>query len=143
MKPYSPFDDPPEYHESIAGTKAMTLPKIDSLSNEQIRAMCAEAMGWMRIEKTDIGFIGENPDENTRWLPDYPIDANAALTLCAWMADKNWWWETGNQWISETEQNAYCELVPKHGDSRPTRTRADTFAIAICRAFLIANHLAE
>lgn len=133
----------------------MTLPKIDSLSNEQIRVMCAEKLGWTEGEgrqsaAPECGWIRQwNPPKDclfqylTPNLPDYPTDANAALMLCAWMAERDYWWETGNQWISDTEQNVYCELVPKHGDSRPTRTRADTFALAICRAFLIANHLAE
>lgn len=130
----------------------MTLPKIDSLSNDQIRVMCARIMfpemehvpieHWYTQEddySTDWVFKQQNENDTitvTR-LPRYPTDANAALTLCARMAEKG----LGNDHF----QGAGCPFHFAFYDLKGNRhqAKADTLQLAICHAFLIANHLAE
>lgn len=118
----------------------MTLPKIDSLSPDQIRVMIAEAVGWVKVREhwrkgDDVVFL--NHSCNHQQLPDYPTDANAVLTLCAWMKTQGWVWRANND---ETHSEVCFQFV---NDEFAFESSADTLPLAICKAFLIANNLAQ
>lgn len=77
-------------------------------------------------------------------LPDYPGSADAALTLCTWMSTTGWRTEitirTG-RW-SEPDKQFVCVFVSCPLE-RTVRYEDDTLAMAIARAFCVANGLAQ
>lgn len=121
----------------------MTLPKINDLSNDQIRAMIAEA--------TIPGMTGpygcySSPElsgqvNGEEWIiPDYPTDANAALTLCAWMAEKHGWQFNATMHRKSRTWSVYFE---QDEETHYSVIDQPTFALAVSRAFCISNNLAE
>lgn len=86
-------------------------------------------------------------------LPDFVTDPNAALTLCDWMAEREWQTEinqgTGKDWECEFVRLAQDGDDPDELTMRRNfRVRivygaASTLPLAITRAFLIANGLAQ
>lgn len=136
------------------------MKKIDDLSVDQIRVMCAEVMGakwytfasgqrWLSFKPLADHFrLSSRPEDFEmttihEGVPNYPESADAALTLCAWMTK----FEHGYQWESYGNGNGkvyfrfYNPSIP--GATAAKFTAADALPLAICRAFLIANRLAE
>lgn len=121
--------------------------KIDELSNKTIRVMCAEAMGFHKMpgeifngachpDGTWVNRAVPYHEALPRICPNYPEDANAALTLCDWMSEHGWsksYWQTG--------KGPHNFVFHRGKDGFPAT--ADTFAMAVCRAFLLANNLAQ
>ena len=102
---------------------------------EKIRIKCAELVGWKQIHS---GHWCRDIREGVLWeLPNYPVSADAALELVAWMArPENGGWSilasnvTGKQFFSFVSTNAAAHTAS-----------ADTLPLAICLAFLKANNI--
>lgn len=114
---------------------------ITELSPEELRAECAEAMGWTRAHSYDGPSDRAWRDSATqvvvftRHLPNYPADANAALTLAAKLAEKGW---RPNMTITlDGQWEAMFSLLGNMMVSySATATGPHAFPLALCRAFL-------
>ncbi len=127
----------------------MKTPRLDDITEDAINEACAISLGWKRHE-TWCGHEWEDPAGNRGtveataeredyWVfpPRFTQSADAALTLCAWMKDQGWVWRANN---SDTHSVICFQFV---NDEFAFDETADTLPLAICRAFLKANHLAE
>lgn len=125
------------------------LPAIDSLTPEAIRVLCAEKLGWKRISCRG-GVVRPDGEWVERMFtyskaieiaaPPFTTDANAALTLCAWMADKGWVYYASN------DSGGPSLTFVHHSDSdEPSDCHtgtANTFALAVAKAFCVAQGMA-
>lgn len=126
------------------------------LTPEQLRVQCAERIGWTRPHMPQLPKCWQAPVGDTlAWsaqdgnpLPNYPVDARAALALVDRLAEDGWRCElncgTGKGWE--------CEFIRKaRNGSKPDDCTmvdgflmelhyapADTLPLAICKAFLLA-----
>lgn len=115
----------------------MTTPKpIDQLTPEELRVECAEAMGWTKAQLfkySGVRGIPPNGRELTA-IPNYPADANAALTLAHALAEKGWS-HSHVCYGGETDFEFF-----HFGTARPrfraTATGPHAFALALCCAYL-------
>lgn len=114
---------------------------------DQLRIDCAKAMGWTQVPPENFTKFpavtwpvfekdGKRASIFTDSLPDYPGDANAALTLCDALAKEGWtqifWRVASGQWSVVFDLGAEAQSI---GFGLSTAT-AETLPIAICRAFL-------
>jgi len=108
-----------------------------------IRIKCAELVGWTEIRQGTSDLIGTSTDGRIAWqLPNYPESDADALQLVEWMSKpENGGWDTQcSQWsrskgwrvtFAKGEGKTYVGFIGT----------ADTFALAICLAFLKANNI--
>lgn len=111
----------------------------------KIRIKCAEIVGWAilyckyhntKTWHSPFGICGEGTSECVP--PNVTESADAALELVAWMAkpENGGWWPTAThefpnrKWLFTFS----CTETDAHGE-------ADTFALALCLAFLKANNI--
>jgi len=108
-----------------------------------IRIKCAEIVGWTYIEQLAFTGIpkGSRGNADARVIPNYPESADAALQLVEWMSKP----ENGG-WILESNFNGrewsaqLIEIIDGKTNHWITKF-ANTFALAICLAFLKANNI--
>jgi len=114
-----------------------------------IRIKCAEIAGWKMLAHSEWMWRS-GPDDilptgiregYTKVIPDYPESADAALQLVEWMSKP----ENGG-WILESNFNGrewsaqLIEIIDGKTNHWITKF-ANTFALAICLAFLKANNI--
>lgn len=124
------------------------LPAIDSLTPEAIRVLCAEKLGWeyregMRLPWVNPKLTGNNNEGYRKILPNYPVDARAALELCAWMAAPARGWTT-RVTISPDGVNCFIFKATATGSIAKdiAHITAPTFALAVAKAFCVAQGIA-
>lgn len=118
------------------------------MTETEIRIAVAEAMGWKRKpsdgrcqinvkfpdgEQWEAASIWYHPDESWREHldpPNYPTDANAALTFCDVLAEKGW------GWVAMDADNGVRVIFHKRGELKSYMVVASTLARAICEAGL-------
>lgn len=123
----------------------MTNP--DTMTNEELRVAVAEARGWTQIRTVNRVMMGVRPNETRTFqtvailspsktltaislVPNFPTDANAALTLCDALGEKGWQWRAS---IEDTHSEVCFQFV---NDEFTFEATGPTLAIAICRAYL-------
>jgi hypothetical protein len=110
-----------------------------------IRIKCAELVGWKHVEE---GYGWEptctrdktTSGEGMRNLPAFTESADAALQLVEWMSKpENGGWKCGRVMKKPREHFAiFHKRISKKTDRKAS---ADTFALAVCLAFLKANNI--
>lgn len=116
------------------------------MTNEEIRVRCAEIVGWtispfMKEHcKVPYGWHPQHHPKKTNFyefpIPQFDADANAALTLCDWMAEKGYpivFSFMGSKWVCVFYSSKEIDCDELANES------AETLPLAICRAFLAAN----
>lgn len=127
------------------------------MNTESIRKKCAEIVGWTWQENTvtHIGGYWEcrtgKNYERGDWgskelgidLPDYPESVDAALELVAWMAkpENGWWFVEINSDLSMAEHDQTWEVALMRMGEKQVYGNSNSFALAICLAFLKANNI--
>lgn len=118
----------------------MTTPKpIDQLTLEELRVECAEAMGW---RKEVFGTLVQD----CRWYkpdgtktagdpPNYPADANAALTLAHALAEKGWRYHIFTIANGDTAA-VFFKTEDSQWNQPATAAGPHAFAMALSRAYL-------
>lgn len=107
-----------------------------AMTNEELRVACAEAMGWKWVEPNGIDpywrfEADRKKDRHRDDLPNFPTDANAALTLCDALADQGWDWT-----VTYREQQLTVWFGMKYAPHKTVTATGPTLPIAICRAYL-------
>jgi len=118
---------------------------------DAIRIKCAELVGWRRADLNhelrtfhyvfNKKYVLHSAGDICDWLPNYPESADAALQLVEWMSKP----ENGG-WILESNFNGrewsaqLIEIIDGKTNHWITKF-ANTFALAICLAFLKANNI--
>lgn len=114
----------------------MTTP-INDLSPEELREI-AVSMGWKIERRENTGLI---PGQHDWWNspdgeregpnpPDYPADANAALTLAHALAKDSW------RVTIHTACALWFVCFYLDQEGREEKASAGTFPTALCRAYL-------
>lgn len=130
----------------------MTLPKLSTMTEAEIRVKCAETTGRpgaqlvMYYHAPQGGGLQDvctktkpHPwrKNEFEWepVPDYLRDERAAITLCNWMAENGW-----EPHIKKYQGVWFVTFVTAHEQKGAV---SPSFATAITYAFCIANNLAE
>lgn len=123
----------------------MTNP--DTMTNEELRVAVAEARGWTQIRTVNRVMMGVRPNETRTFqtvailspsktltaislVPNFPTDANAALTLCDALAKDGWHFA-----VDGVVGNPF-EVVFAKSDTDRVIAHGPTLPIALCRAYL-------
>lgn len=127
--------------------------RSDAVNLAAIRIKCAEIVGWTSIENLTTGLRGKPPNNSPFCtVPTYVSSADAALQLVEWMrkpenGKHTWSAATSNQHGVPCIAFAFCrEIMHKDPNVQPFSSlyftgNADTFALAVCLAFLKANNI--
>jgi ABC-type glycerol-3-phosphate transport system substrate-binding protein len=105
-----------------------------------IRIKCAEIVGWTYIEQLAFTGIpkGSRGNADARVIPNYPESADAALQLVEWMSKP----ENGAYfWSADYFTNSPKYTAAFISQKKAFQMTADTFALAVCLAFLKANNI--
>lgn len=129
----------------------MTTEQLSQLTPEQKRVKCAELMGYKKhdcngptcwcIHNGEDGMI--RTGDFNQLVPNFPVDANAALTLCDRMAEEGWNAELNNG-LDKTWECAFShsELTKARAGGREPVMHygcANTLPEAIVSAFLLVK----
>lgn len=125
----------------------MTNP--DTMTPEELRVAVAEARGWTQIRTVNRVMMGVRPNETRTFqtvailspsktltaislVPNFPTDANAALTLCDALGEKGWKFGCARHRSSGT-WSVWFEMDEETSHSSINQS---TLPVAICRVYL-------
>jgi len=110
-----------------------------------IRIKCAEIVGKTGVHTMvirNVTMLGDDREvgitSNQGWVPNYPESADAALQLVEWMSKP----ENGAYfWSADYFTNSPKYTAAFISQKKAFQMTADTFALAVCLAFLKANNI--
>lgn len=124
------------------------------MTKEAIRIACAEECGWKDVHVRDYELVGKTrSDSDLLFVPNYPEDANAALSLVTLLAKEGWRCSLENgldtawecTFIKPVRGSARAHVAMRDGTSTEEHYgAADTLAGAVCEGFLkVRNRFVE